>query len=194
MLVAPTASRTEPGWSSALKAMPQPGSTEHINLIRQYAHPLPCSLASPFWKPSTLKSWQSMLDWINRLSEIGHILGYLVFLHSDSWKLPKPWEYYGHFSSHSITRQRISSMLTAKWQKLKNWMCDGPWPNWLCKEPHCKFSLKCQRTIRNSLFHCFTCCHKGAQGIQKATVKFLFLFWFPIIFTIGITHFIPQHN
>lgn len=45
-----------------------------------------CPAAWPHaWEHSTLESWHSTLDWINRLSETGHILGDLVFLHSNSW-------------------------------------------------------------------------------------------------------------
>lgn len=79
----------------------------------------------------------------------------------------KALEYYAYFSLLPITRQRISSILTTKWQELKNGVCDGCWPNRLCKESHCEFSLKCQSTTWNSLLHYVTCCHKEFRVCKK---------------------------
>lgn len=156
-------------WSSstsALKAPQPPGSTNHITPIPRQVRPLPRSVAS---RLGTLHI--RVLAQHARLNQ------------QAEWNWPHSWgfgfsplkfmvtakalEYYACFSLLPITRQRISSIVTTKWHELKNWVCDGRWPNRLCKESHCEFSLKCQSTTWNSLLHYVTCCHKELRVCKK---------------------------
>lgn len=163
ILAAPTASRTKSGWSSACHWRPcYTWFHQHIDPIPSVCMPCPaagthCPGNTPCQHPGRVSSTKST----GRV-KLATFLGVWFF----STQIPK------NCRSPLLTTQRISSILTTKWQKLKTteWvMAADKTGSVEKKKSHCKFSLKCQRTAWNLLLHCFTLCHKKLRVCKMPT-------------------------